>query len=291
MQVSTPDQKLLRELDRVERDKGFEYLVYFCFILLFTFLPVSFGLLLSPAFAAGKTYTNSIGMEFMLIPAGDFQMGSNALEDERPPHRVHISKAFYLGKFEVTQEQWAQLMEENPSWFKGGKLPVEQVFWGQAQEFIRRLNSKEGHTRYRLPTEAEWEYAAWAGRSAPLVVPPATDRSVLERFAWYGENSGNATHPVGQKEANAWGLHDMLGNVNEWVLDWFDAGYYAESPLLDPAGPASGSLRVRRGGSWGDDADNCRPARRASDAPDGSACGAPGCRFGDLGFRVLLTTE
>jgi formylglycine-generating enzyme required for sulfatase activity len=234
------------------------------------------------AFAAGGTHTNSIGMEFVLIPAGSFQMGSNVLNDEKPVHRVTISKSFYLGKFEVTQEQWVKIMDENPSWFKGDNLPVEQVFRNQAQEFIDRLNKKEGHSRYRLPTEAEWEYAARAGEGEP---------ADLGRVAWYVKNSGNASHPVGQKEPNAWGLYDMLGNVNEWIQDWFASDYYANSPAVDPAGPETGTLRVRRGGSWSDDAGNCRLARRAFDAPDSSACGAPGCRLGDLGFRVLLAVE
>ncbi|MDR3362090.1 MAG: formylglycine-generating enzyme family protein [Desulfovibrio sp.] len=235
-----------------------------------------------PAFAADGTHTNSIGMEFVLIPAGSFQMGSDVLNDEKPVHRVTISRSFYLGKFEVTQEQWAKIMDENPSWFKGGNLPVEQVFRNQAQEFIDRLNKKEGHSRYRLPTEAEWEYAARAGEGEP---------AVLDCVAWYVKNSGNASHPVGQKEPNAWGLYDMLGNVNEWIQDWFASDYYANSPAVDPAGPETGTLRIRRGGSWSDDAGNCRLARRAFDAPDSSACGAPGCRLGDLGFRVLLAVE
>ncbi|MDR2051110.1 MAG: formylglycine-generating enzyme family protein [Deltaproteobacteria bacterium] len=244
---------------------------------------------LSPASAAGKNYTNSLGMEFVLIPAGSFQMGSELLDDEKPVHTVSISKAFYLGKFEVTQEQWLLLMETNPSWFRGAGLPVEQVFWNEAQEFIRRLNLREGHKRYRLPTEAEWEYAAGAGGKGAL--PPAEEASALGREAWYDRNSGNSTHPVGGKEPNAWGLYDMLGNVNEWVQDWFAGDYYGRGPARDPAGPSSGTLRVRRGGSWSDAAGNCRLTRRTFDAPDSSACGAPGCRLGDLGFRVLLEAE
>jgi formylglycine-generating enzyme required for sulfatase activity len=243
----------------------------------------------APVPAADETLENSIGMEFVLIPAGSFHMGSDTPDDEKPVHRVTISKAFYLGKYEVTQREWRQLMDEKPSWFKGDDLPVEQVFWNAAQEFIRRLNRKEGHNRYRLPTEAEWEYAAKAGLDGPDSF--ATDAAALGQVAWYVGNSGNTTHPVGRKKANAWGLHDMSGNVDEWVADWFSSSYYAESPPVDPAGPSSGTLRVRRGGSWSDDAGNCRVARRAFDAPDGSACGAPGCRLGDLGFRVLLEVE
>jgi formylglycine-generating enzyme required for sulfatase activity len=246
-------------------------------------------LILRPAtlsHAFGNNLTNSLGMEFVLIPAGSFQMGSNVLDDEKPVHTVSITKAFYLGKYEVTQGQWTQIMGENPSWFKGENLPVEQVFWSDAQEFIRRLNLKEGRDGYRLPTEAEWEYAARAGLDS---WPSAKD--ALGQVAWYAENAGGATHPVGGKKPNAWGLCDMLGNVNEWVADWFSSVYYAQSPAKDPAGPSSGTFRARRGGSWSDEAANCRPARRAFDAPDSSACGPPGCRFGDLGFRVLLTVE
>jgi formylglycine-generating enzyme required for sulfatase activity len=239
--------------------------------------------------AAEATYANALGMEFVLVPAGSFMMGSDVRAGEKPRRRVSIGKAFYLGKHEVTQAQWAALMEENPSWFRGADLPVEQVFWDQAQEFINRLNRKEGHGRYRLPTEAEWEYAARAGRDDADSL--AADAGALGRVAWYDKNSGNSTHPVGEKEPNALGLHDMLGNVNEWVQDWFAADYYAHGPAQDPTGPESGTLRVRRGGSWSDEAANCRAAARAFDAPTESLCGPPGCRLGDLGFRVLLMPE
>ncbi|MDR2669738.1 MAG: formylglycine-generating enzyme family protein [Desulfovibrio sp.] len=242
-----------------------------------------------PLAAGEATYTNSLGMEFVFIPAGSFMMGSDVRDSEKPRRRVSIGKAFYLGKHEVTQAQWAAFMEENPSWFRGAELPVEQVFWDQALEFINRLNRSEGHGRYRLPTEAEWEYAARAGRDDADAV--AADADALGRVAWYDKNSGNSTHPVGQKEPDARGLYDMLGNVNEWVQDWFAADYYAHGPAQDPAGPESGMLRVRRGGSWSDEAANCRVAARAFDAPTESLCGPPGCRLGDLGFRVLLMPE
>ncbi|MDR3177301.1 MAG: formylglycine-generating enzyme family protein [Desulfovibrio sp.] len=253
-----------------------------------SFLAATCLLIVCPAafaHAPDAVLKNSVGMEFVLIPAGSFQMGSGVLDDEKPVHRVEISRAFYLGKHEVTQGQWTQIMGKNPSWFTGENLPVEQVFWDEAQEFIRRLNLKEGRDGYRLPTEAEWEYAARAG----LDSDPSGEE--LGEIAWYAENAGGATHPVGEKKPNALGIYDMLGNVNEWVADWFSSAYYAQSPAKDPAGPDSGTLRVRRGGSWSDEAANCRPARRSFDTPDSSACGAPGCRFGDLGFRVLLTVE
>ncbi|MDR1947004.1 MAG: formylglycine-generating enzyme family protein [Desulfovibrio sp.] len=238
--------------------------------------------------ARDKGITNSIGMEFALIPAGSFIMGSDAFDDERPPHEVRIAKPFYLGRYEVTQEQWEAVMEGNPSWFRGRTRPVEQLFWTDAQEFIMRLNRKEGHDRYRLPTEAEWEYAAGAGNG---VACPDGDPARPDRCAWYGGNSGYETHPVGEKEPNAWGLYDMQGNVWEWVQDWYAGNYYAGSPSVDPPGPSSGTLRAKRGGSWSDTAEECRPARRSYDAPDDSACGSPGCRIGDLGFRLALSVE
>jgi formylglycine-generating enzyme required for sulfatase activity len=191
--------------------------------------------------ATEKTYTNSIGMEFVLIPAGWFTRGANnhyedAAEDERE-RRITISKPFYLGKYEVTQAQWTAVMGSNPSRFKGRTNPVEQISWHDALEFITRLNQKEGHARYRLPTEAEWEYAARARNTgaysfAALVTTVGEYASYkvaeasLGRYAWYHDNSGDKTHPVGQKQPNAWGLYDMHGNVWEWVQDWYGEQYY-----------------------------------------------------------------
>ena len=170
--------------------------------------------------AAGMIYTNSIGMEFMLIPAGTFMMGSEkGYADEKPQHRVTISRPFYLGKYEVTQAQWEAVMGNNPSRFDGRNNPVEQVSWEDVRVFIARLNAHEGHTRYRLPTEAEWEYAARAGSTSAYSF--GDDAARLGQYAWYGDNSGKTTHPVGQKLPNAWGLHDMHGNVWEWVQGWY----------------------------------------------------------------------
>ncbi|MCL2122613.1 MAG: formylglycine-generating enzyme family protein, partial [Desulfovibrionaceae bacterium] len=177
-----------------------------------------------PAWAMQKTYTNSIGIKFVLIPAGSFLMGSDARAlNEKPPHRVHISKPFYLGKFEVTQEQWQAVMGNNPSRFKGPDNPVEGVSWEDVREFIQRLNEKEGHRRYRLPTEAEWEYAARGGTSSRWSF--GDDAGLLDQYAWYKDNSEDTTHPVGQKKSNPWGLHDMHGNVFEWVQDWYGGDY------------------------------------------------------------------
>src|SRR5262249_25718461 len=155
---------------------------------------------------------NTIGMEFVLIPAGTFQMGNNdGYDDDKPVHTVRISRPFYLGKYEVTQAQWEAMMGNNPSHFKGdANSPVEQVHWDDVQKFIRRLNAKEGGARYRLPTEAEWEYAARAGTTTSWSF--GDDASQLGRYAWCGGNAGWQTHPVGQLQPNAWGLYDMYGN-------------------------------------------------------------------------------
>jgi len=210
---------------------------------------VLFSLVFRPGANIESTFRNSIGMEFMRIPAGTFQMGSNdpnAYNDEKPVHTVRISKPFYLGKYEVTQGQWEAIMGKNPSQFQGGpKLPVESVSWEDVQEFIRRLNAEEGRKSYRLPTEAEWEYAARAGTMTAYSY--GDDARQLEEYAWYQENSGKKTHSVGQKQPNAWGLYDMHGNVGEWVQDWY--GPYTTGAVEDPVGPSSGLFRVNRGGS------------------------------------------
>jgi formylglycine-generating enzyme required for sulfatase activity len=162
-------------------------------------------------------------------------------------------------------------MGNNPSRFRGPDLPVEEVSWNDAQEFLKKLNAVEKGARYRLPTEAEWEYAARAGQSGE----PAT----LDAVAWYSENSGSQTHAVGQKQANGWGLYDMLGNVWEWCADWNDSEYYGKSPSVDPPGPASGTTRVLRGGAWFflaryarvADRDRFNPASRASSLASGAS--------------------
>jgi len=240
-----------------------------------------------------KEFTNSIGMEFVLIPAGSFLMGGDINHerpdsDETPQHRVTISKPFYMGKYEVTQAQWVAIMEDNPSESKNPTDPVTQVSWNEVQKFIERLNAKEGGKRYRLPTEAEWEYAARAGSTSKYFF--GNDEGQLGQYAWYSKNSGEKVHPVGQLKPNAWGLYDVLGNVWEWVQDWYDENYYARSPDtdpqgpdIDPQGPSTGMKRVVRGGSMGFDVRICRSANRASDAPDNG--------FSDLGFRLVRMVE
>lgn len=212
--------------------------------------------------------TNSIGMKLVLIPAGKFQMGSpdsdaDALGGEKPQHPVQITEPFYLGATEVTQEQYEHLMGENPSSFEADpQRPVEQVSWDDAVEFCKRLSQQEGKT-YRLPTEAQWEYACRAGSTAKWHF--GDEESRLGDYAWYRSNSDETTHPVGQKKANAWGLYDMHGNVNEWCADWYDVVYYRESPTENPTGPAGpvpGLRRVYRGGSWLAGAGFCRAGYR-----------------------------
>jgi formylglycine-generating enzyme required for sulfatase activity len=191
---------------------------------------------------------------------------------------VRITKPFYLGKFLVTQEQWAAVMGNNPSRrFKGPKNPVEMVAWNDCQEFLEKLNAKIGTQRgkFVLPTEAQWEYACRAGSTTRYCF--GDDESGLGEYAWYRANSDMKTHQVGEKKPNAWGLYDMHGNVWEWCADWY-GGYYANSPTDDPTGPATGSDRVLRGGSWINVTGNCRSANRFWITPV--------YRSDDLGFRV-----
>src|SRR5712691_1367091 len=175
-------------------------------------------------------------MEFVLIPAGEFMMSSNSgNSNEKPVHQVRISTPFYLGQYEVTQGQWQTVRGQNPSRLKGdAMLPVESVSWEEVQEFLRRLNAREGGPKYRLPTEAEWEYAARAGTTTAYSFGDSERQ--LGEYAWYFDNAGNKTHPVGQKKPNAWDLYDMQGNVWEWVQDWYMEGTYTSAAVTDPQG-------------------------------------------------------
>ena len=216
----------------------------------------------------GATWTDPVaGVTFCWIPSGTFTMGSPTTEEGRfdgegPQHQVTISKDFWLGKTEVTQAQWQAVMGSNPSYFKGADLPVDNVSWEDCQSFIGKLNARAGKDLYRLPTEAEWEYACRAGGSEARY---GSLDSVAWYDGWYDGNSGRKTHPVGQKQANAWGLQDMLGNVEESCGDWY--GSYASGALVDPTGPGSGSARVNRGGSWDTAARHTRAALRGHDRP------------------------
>ena len=195
---------------------------------------------------------NGVTLELVAIRPGMFVMGSPDDErgrdtDEGPRHRVNITQPFYMGKNEVTQAQYEAVMGENPSAAKGADLPVETVSWQLAREFCRKLNEMVAR-EVRLPTEAEWEYACRAGTRTMYSF--GDDLDAIGEHAWYDGNSEGTPHPVGQKPANPWGLHDMHGNVREWCQDAYDAAYYARSPRSDPPGPATGSTGVIRGGSW-----------------------------------------
>lgn len=188
------------------------------------------------------------GTQFVGISPGEFMMGCSPDDmqcepDEKPAHRVQITKAFEISKYEVTQAEWVAVMGMNFSEFKGLNRPVENVGWYDAQEFFRKLNAAGDGYRYRLPTEAEWEYAARAGTTGAYAGPP-------EEMGWFFENSKMQTHSVGEKRPNAWGLYDMGGNVWEWTEDWYDEKYYQSSSSIDPTGPPKGRFHSLRGGSW-----------------------------------------
>lgn len=233
---------------------------------------------------AELVFTNSIGKKFVLIPAGTFMMGSPKAEPGRDSdemqHRVTISKAFDMQTTQVTQKQWKTVMGNNPSrFFKyGDNYPVEQVSWNDVQRFIKKLNRMDGGGKYRLPTEAEWEYACRAGSTGRFCFGDSDNE--LGSYAWYEANSGRSTHPVAQKKSNAWGLYDMHSNVGEWCQDW--KGEYPSGSVTDPKGPSSGSYRVYRSGCWYCDAGSCRSAGRYGHpaAFDGG---------GHVGFRLART--
>jgi formylglycine-generating enzyme required for sulfatase activity len=210
-----------------------------------------------------------VKMELVLIPAGEFVMGDAGGDfDEVPLHKVTIAKPFCLGKYEVTQEQWQAVMGANPARFKGAKSPVERVSWNDCRAFIDKLNQNVGKpgVRFSLPTEAQWEYACRAGTSTRWSF--GDDEASTDQYAWWDENSGNTTHPVGQKKPNAWGLYDMHGNVWEWCADWYGEDYYKQSPRNDPPGPTTGSSRVLRGGCFRfENPKNFRCAFRYMDYP------------------------
>ena len=198
------------------------------------------------------------------VQGGTFTMGCRPERgecdpDERPAHRVQVS-GFEISKYEVTQELWEVVMGENPSRFEGcAQCPVENVSWDDVQKFLKNLNLTD--EQYRLPTEAEWEYAARGGQQSQNYKYAGSDN--LGTVAWYAGNSGDKTHPVGQKQPNELGLYDMSGNALEWAQDWYGRDYYSSSPNVDPQGPSTGVARVARGGSWHYFARECRAAYRA----------------------------
>jgi formylglycine-generating enzyme required for sulfatase activity len=229
----------------------------------------------------GDIITNSIDMKMAYIPQGEFIMGSSEEKKESPPHKVTISKGFYMGVCEVTQAQYKTIMGSNPSghkkWLRGGRLPVEGVSWDDATKFCSELRRRERRT-YRLPTEAEWEFACRAGRSSTRF--SFGNGSALSEYAWYQRNSGEETQAVGKKKPNAFGLYDMHGNVYEWCSDWYDDHYLTADDQIDPQGPKTGTSRTLRGGSYDCSPTECRSAARISHPPNENASA--------FGFRVVL---
>jgi sulfatase modifying factor 1 len=230
-----------------------------------------------------ETLTDPIKpIEFVLIKGDCFQMGDtfgDGQGDEKPVHTVCVDD-YYIGKYEVTQGQWQSVMGNNPSFFKkcGEKCPVEQVSWNDIQEFITKLNAKTGK-KYRLPTEAEWEYAARSGGKKEKYAGTSSDVE-LGKYAWYSANSGGSVHPSGQKQPNSLGVYDMTGSVWEWCQDWYGEKYYSQGPRKNPAGPPSGTLRILRGGAWLFEPAGIRASTRYGLTPEAR---------GDLyGFRLSL---
>jgi len=227
----------------------------------------------------GKTWTKDLGggvtMEFVLIPAGSFMMGSdNGDADEKPERRVTLSKSFWMAKTEVTQAQYERHGASNPSSIKGANLPVERVRWNSAMWFCHWLTKcLSAGWECTLPTEAQWEYACRAGTIGDY----AGD---LDSMGWYKPNNRGKTHPVGTKQPNVWGLYDMHGNVYEWCSDWYGSGTYNQEDMNDPRGASSGSRRVIRGGCWSSDATQCRSANRSRYSPSGMGF--------DIGFRPII---
>ncbi len=225
------------------------------------------------------------GVEFTMIAVegGTFTMGatpeqgSDAEDWEKPTHQVTLS-SYYIGETEVTQALWKAVMGESPSFYKGDNLPVEQVSWYDCQEFIKKLNVLTGRN-FRLPTEAEWEYAARGGNKSSGYKYSGSNN--ITDVAWYINNSGSKTYPVKTKQANELGIYDMSGNVWEWCQDWY--GKYISAAQTNPKGPTTGSSRVNRGGSWGSFARICRSSIRFNNYPDD--------RNYCLGFRLALSAE
>jgi formylglycine-generating enzyme required for sulfatase activity len=230
-----------------------------------------------------QTLVANVDIQMVFVRGGTFTMGctseqgSDCDSDEKPTHKVTVSD-FYIGKYEVTQAQWKAVMGSNPSYYKGDNLPVENVSWNDVQEFIRKLNAKTGEN-YRLPTEAEWEYAARGGASSRGYKYSGSNN--VGEVAWYGDNSGSKTHTVGQKRANELGIYDMSGNVWEWCRDWY--GSYSSSAQQNPTGAYSGSYRVARGGSWDYYAQSVRVPNRGINTP--------GDRSRGIGFRLVRSSK
>jgi len=243
-------------------------------VLLFSYLMIITALLSS----CKKNYNPCM----IFIEGGTFHMGSMDIEadnDERPVIEVTIN-SFYIGKYEITQSEWMSLMGKNPSFFKKNDCPVECVSWYEVEEFINKLNTKTGK-KYRLPTEAEWEYAARGGKYSKRF--KFSGNNDIHAVAWFKINSYGQTHPVGLKEPNELGIYDMTGNVHEWCNGWYDSTYHVLNPNINPQGSDSGNFRIFRGGSWYSDKKYCRVANRNYNSPD--------IKNFSLGFRLAESVD
>ena len=231
------------------------------------------------SYSNGTLTVNGIKYNMVWVDGGTFRMGATSeqgseISDEKPVHSVTLS-GYYIGKTEVTQALWQAVMGSNPSYFEGDDLPVEQVSWDDCQEFIRKLNSLTGQN-FRLPTEAEWEFACRGGNNSRGY--KYSGSNYIDNVAWYDGNSGGKTHPVATKSPNELGIYDMSGNVWEWCADWY--GDYSSGRQTNPKGPYDGSSRVGRGGSWIINARGCRSSNRNN--------GNPTYRNDGLGLRLAL---
>lgn len=273
---------------------SFDFLAEVAMLRVTMFVLIVFGVGGISIAESPTEFTNSIGMKLKLVPSGTFRMGSATKQagsgDDERQVKVTVSKPFYLGVYEVTQDEYLKVMGENNSFFRkevvgnvdSRRYPVEQVSWEEAVEFCKRLSEMDGEKKnqrvYRLPTEAEWEYACRAGTETAYHFGDKGDR--LSEFAWFSANSQRMTHAVGEKKPNAWGFYDMTGNAWEWCQDRY--GEYPVGSVTDPSGTKEGEFRVLRGGSWYHDATFSRSASRyravASDRHN-------------FGFRVALTVN
>jgi formylglycine-generating enzyme required for sulfatase activity len=228
---------------------------------------------------------NGVKLEMIYLPGGTFWMGSPdgvGEINEHPKHRVTLSP-FYIGKYTVTRGQWKAVVDKVPTYFDGDDLPVERESWDGAVKFCKMISKQTGRT-YRLPTEAEWEYACRAGATGLYCF--GDDGRTLEQYAWYQGNYDGKSHPVGQKKPNQFGLYDMHGNVWEWCQDWYDANYYTQSPETDPQGPVKGvGMKVIRGGSSSYSSVHCRSASR------GCSDNRPIVYYVIIGFRVVCEVK
>jgi formylglycine-generating enzyme required for sulfatase activity len=229
-------------------------------------------------------WTNSVSVPFLWIPAGTFPMGKSGDAEDSPVHEVTFSKGFWIGKYEVTQAQWVAIMETNPSGFKGENRPVENVSFEEVQEFIRRLNEKEGWNKYSLPTEAQWEYTARANTNTKYSWGDRMEKNRANCTNCGSTWDNKETAPIGSFAANPWGMSDMNGNVMEWVNDWYGDRYYTTPEAnQDPKGPAQGENRVIRGGGFDINAEDLQSHVRGFVAPN--------FKRNDLGFRLVVSMQ